>query len=81
MCITIPSLVISLEGNLATVECFGVRRIVSTVLMPEPVSPGDYVSVLASAYAVDKVTPEAAAQSLAFIEGILLEQPMTSWLQ
>lgn len=81
MCMAIPSLVVSQKGNFAVVECFGVCRTVSTVLMPEPVAPGDYVSVLASAYAVDKVSPEVAAASLAYIEGVLKEEHPPAGLQ
>jgi hydrogenase maturation factor len=77
----IPSLVVSLKGDFATVECFGVRRTVSTVLMPEPVFPGDYVSVLASAYAVGKVSPETAAASLAYIQGVLNDECVPLGLQ
>lgn len=73
MCIAIPSLVVSLKGNVATVECFNQRREVSTLLMTEPVAPGDYVSVLAGAHAVRKVSAEEAAESLAFLQTVLSE--------
>jgi hydrogenase expression/formation protein HypC len=71
----IPSLVISIEGDLAQVECFGVRRSVSLLLMPEPVVPGDYVFIMANTYAVEKVSPEVAAESLAYLQGVL-DEPM-----
>jgi hydrogenase expression/formation protein HypC len=67
----IPSLVLSLDGHLATVECFGVKRTVSTLLMPEPVAPGDYLIVMGNAYAVEKVLPEAARESLAYLREVL----------
>ncbi len=73
MCMAIPSLVVSADGNVATVECFDVRRVVSTVLMPESVAPGDYVAVLANAYAVEKVPPEVAAETLVYLETALRE--------
>jgi len=73
MCMTIPSRVISLEGDSATVECFGVQRTVSTLLMGEPVCLGDYLSVMAGTYAIEKVSPEVAAESLAYLEGALRE--------
>jgi hydrogenase expression/formation protein HypC len=72
----IPSLVVSVDGNVATVECFGVRRVISTALMSEPVTLGDYVSVMANAYAVEKVSPEVAAESLAYLESALCEPAM-----
>lgn len=73
MCMAIPSRVISLEGDSATVECFGVRRTVSTMLMSEPVCLGDYLSVMAGSYAIEKVAPEVAAESLAYLENVLHE--------
>ncbi len=73
MCIAIPSLVVLVDSHIATVECFGVRRTVSTGLMSEPVVTGDYVSVMANAYAVEKVAPEVAAESLAYLEVVLSE--------
>ncbi len=77
MCMAIPSLVISLEGNVATVECFGVRRTVNTVLMSEPVSPGDYASVMANTYVIEKVPSDVAAESLAYLQEILSEPVVT----
>jgi hydrogenase expression/formation protein HypC len=69
----IPSLVVSIDGDVATVECFGVRRVISTVLVPESVVLGDYVSVMANAYAVETISPEVAADSLAYLESVLRE--------
>ena len=73
MCMAIPSRVISLEGGNATVECFGVQRTVSTLLMDEQVSLCDYLSVMAGSYAVGKVPPEAAAETIAYLEDVLRE--------
>ena len=74
MCMAIPSRVLSLQDCSATVECFGVQRTVSIVLMSEPVSVGDYLSVMAGTYAIEKVPPEVAAESLAYLEEVLREQ-------
>ncbi|WP_420239004.1 HypC/HybG/HupF family hydrogenase formation chaperone [Telmatobacter bradus] len=71
MCVAIPSRVIFIEGQLATVECFGVHRMVSTMLLPEPAELGDYVTVLAGSYAVEKVTPEMAAESLRIFKSVV----------
>ncbi len=73
MCIAIPSLVVSVDGAVATVECFGVRRVISTVLVSEPLMLGDYVSVMANAYALEKISPDMAAESLAFLQETLRE--------
>jgi hydrogenase expression/formation protein HypC len=69
----IPSLVISIEGDLALVECFGVQRSVNLLLMPEPVAVGDYVFIMANTYAVERVSPEVAAESLAYLKEVLDE--------
>jgi hydrogenase expression/formation protein HypC len=69
----IPSLVISIEGDIALVECFGVRRSVTLLLMSEPVVVGDYVFIMANTYAVEKVSPEVAAESLAYLKDVLDE--------
>jgi hydrogenase expression/formation protein HypC len=69
----IPSRVVSLGVDSATVECFGVQRTVSTLLMCEPVCLGDYLSVMSGTYAVEKIPPEAAAESLAYFESALRE--------
>ena len=69
MCMAIPSLVVSLQGDFATVECFGVRRTVSTVLMPEPVFPGEYVSVLACASMGTISDPLKGSYGLMLTEG------------
>lgn len=71
MCMAIPSRVVSIDGETATVECFEQRRTVSLMLMPEPVVVGDYVLILANAYAMEKVPPEVAAESLAYIGSAL----------
>jgi len=73
MCMAIPSRVIALHGESATVECFGVQRTVNTMLMSEPVCLGDYLAVMAGVYAIEKVAPEVAAESLAFLEDVLRE--------
>lgn len=77
MCMAIPSRVVSVDGNVATVECFGVRRVISTALMSEPVMLGDYVSVMANVYAIEKVPSDVAAESLAYLQEVLIEPVVT----
>lgn len=61
MCLAIPAKVVSLQDSLATVEINGVRREVSTMLLPET-QINDYVLVHAG-FAMQKVTPEDAAET------------------
>lgn len=65
MCIAIPSKVVEIRDSLATVERFGERLVVSTLLLPEPVEPGDYVILQARTYAVEKIGEAEALESLA----------------
>jgi len=74
MCMAIPSRVVGLEPEgFATVECFGAERVVSLMLMEEPVALGDYLIIQSGSYAMEKVEPEAALESLAYMETILAE--------
>jgi hydrogenase maturation factor len=41
--------------------------------MPELVVLGDYVTIMANAYAVEKISPEMAAESLAYLQEVLGE--------
>jgi hydrogenase expression/formation protein HypC len=43
MCLGIPGKVIGIDGLEATVDFFGVRRLVRLDVVDEPVAPGDYV--------------------------------------
>jgi hydrogenase expression/formation protein HypC len=69
----IPSRVVSIEEYSATVECFGVERTVSTLLLSEPVTVGDFLTVMAGTYAIEKVSREVAAETLAYLENVLRE--------
>jgi hydrogenase expression/formation protein HypC len=64
MCLAIPSRIIAREGDLARVECFGVERDVSLMLLPEPVEIGDYVLIQNGSFAMEKVDRDLAAESL-----------------
>ena len=70
MCVSIPSLVLSVDGHLAAVQPMGVRREVSTRMLLDPIAPGDYVTVMAGAYAVEKLDSSVAAESLAYFAEI-----------
>jgi hydrogenase expression/formation protein HypC len=64
MCMAIPSRVVALSGEMATVECFGEQRDVSLMLMENPLALGDYVLVQAGGFAYERVTPIAAQEAL-----------------
>lgn len=77
MCMAIPSRVVALSGEMATVECFGEQRNVSLMLMESPLAPGDYVLVQAGGFAYERVTPSAARETLEILRGVL-EQPASA---
>ncbi len=71
MCMAIPSRVIALAGEMATVECFGEQRDVSLMLMESPLELGDYVLVQAGGFAYERVAPSAAQEALTLFSSVL----------
>lgn len=67
----IPSRVTALNGATATVECFGVSREIGLMLLDDEVRLGDYLLVQAGGFAVEKVDPARAEESLALLADIL----------
>lgn len=68
MCLAIPFLIKSLEGQIAEVEIGGLRRKVSLLLTPEA-KVGDYVLVH-TGYAIGVLNEEEAAETLRLLEEI-----------
>ncbi len=62
MCLAIPALVKSIEGNEAEVELGGISRKISILLTPE-VRVGDYV-LLHTGYAINVIDEEEAMETL-----------------
>ncbi|MDA8098139.1 MAG: hydrogenase maturation nickel metallochaperone HypA [Nitrospiraceae bacterium] len=58
MCLAVPSKIISLENDLATIDVYGARKEVSVMLLPERPAIGDYVLVHAG-FAIQTVRAEA----------------------
>ncbi len=75
MCLAIPSRVVALAGEMATVECFGEQRKVSLMLMENPVKLDDYVLVQAGGFAYERVAPAAAMEALDIICSVI-RQPV-----
>ncbi len=73
----IPSRVVALSGEMATVECFGEQRDVSLMLMDSPLALGDYVLVQAGGFAYERVAPTAAMEALDIISSVI-GQPATA---
>lgn len=64
MCMAIPSRIIALHGERATVEAFCKQREVSLILLQEAVAIGDYLLVQAGGFASERVERDAALETL-----------------
>ncbi len=62
MCLAVPMKVLSIEGNMGTVEAWGVRR-EADLAMVQPVNIGDYVLVHAG-FAIQTMDEEEAMITL-----------------
>ncbi|WP_104761687.1 HypC/HybG/HupF family hydrogenase formation chaperone [Helicobacter cetorum] len=63
MCLAIPSKVVAICDNVATLETLGVQREASLDLMGEPVNVGDYV-LLHIGYVMSKIDEKEALESI-----------------
>jgi hydrogenase expression/formation protein HypC len=70
MCLGVPGKVIAIDGAVATVDFFGVRRPVRLDIVDEPVAPGDYV-LNHVGYAIRKIPAEEIDATLALYEELL----------
>jgi hydrogenase nickel incorporation protein HypA/HybF len=58
MCLAVPSKVISIENDVATIDVYGARKEVNIMLLPEEPRLGDYVLVHAG-FAIQTIRAEA----------------------
>lgn len=65
MCLAIPSKIVAITDNIATIDVDGVRREASLMLVDDA-RVGDYVIVHAG-YAINKLDEAAAQESLALL--------------
>ena len=70
MCLGVPGRVVEIEGMLATVDFFGVRRTVSLQVVDEPVAPGDYV-LNHVGFAIRRIPPDEIDETLALYERLI----------
>ncbi len=69
MCLAIPSEIIDIDEQMATIDVSGIRRRVSLLILGERVNVGDYVLVHAG-FAIHKMDPQAAQEALALLMGL-----------
>jgi hydrogenase expression/formation protein HypC len=67
MCLGIPGKVVSVQGMEATVDFFGVRRLVRLDVVDEPVAPGDYV-LNHVGFAIRRIPDSEVAETLKLFE-------------
>ncbi len=66
MCLAVPGLVLSIEGDFAQVDFNGVKRRVCVSLIPD-LEVDEYV-IVHTGYAIEKMKPEEAKKTLALFE-------------
>lgn len=72
MCLGVPGKVLEIDGLLATVDFWGVRRQIRLDIVDEPVAPGDYV-LNHVGYAIRRIPAEDIGETLALYESLLAE--------
>ncbi len=71
MCLGIPSKIITIADNSrATIDVYGARRDISTMLLEDDVKVGDYVLVHAG-FAIQKLQEDVAKQTLSLFDEYL----------
>ena len=75
MCLGVPGQILEVNGDAATVDFWGVTKIVKREILKEPVAAGDYI-VNHAGYAIRVIKPEQVADTLAMYEIVLTEAGM-----
>jgi hydrogenase expression/formation protein HypC len=70
MCLGIPGKVLAIEGLVATVDFFGVRKELRLDIVDEPVTVGDYV-LNHVGFAIRRIPPDEVQETLALFEQLL----------
>ncbi len=72
MCLGVPGKVVDVNGRIATVDFFGVRRETRLDVIDEPVEPGDYI-LNHVGFAIRKIPSGEIEETLALYEILLGE--------
>ena len=70
MCLGVPGKIIAIDGVVATVDFWGVRREVRLDIVDEPVQPGDYI-LNHVGYAIRRIPASEIGATLALYEELL----------
>jgi hydrogenase expression/formation protein HypC len=70
MCLGVPGKVVSVEGSVAIVDFWGVRKQICLDVVDQPVAPGDYI-LNHVGYAIRRIPTEEIPATLALYEELL----------
>ena len=70
MCLGVPGKVVSVDGSIAVVDFWGVRKQIQLDVVDQPVAPGDYI-LNHVGYAIRRIPPEEIEATLALYEELL----------
>jgi hydrogenase expression/formation protein HypC len=70
MCLGVPGRIVAVDGDVATVDFWGVRRQVRLDVVDEPVQPGDYI-LNHVGYAIRRIPASEIGATLALYEELL----------
>jgi hydrogenase expression/formation protein HypC len=71
MCLGVPGKVVLVNGLMATVDFWGVRKEIRLEVVDEPVQPGDYI-LNHVGYAIRRIPAEEIGATLALYEELLM---------
>jgi hydrogenase expression/formation protein HypC len=72
MCLGVPGRILRVDGEVAEVDFFGVRRSVRLEVVDAPVTPGDYI-LNHVGFAIRRIPAEEIGETLALYESLLRE--------
>src|SRR5512146_1056178 len=72
MCLGVPGKALAIDGLQATVDFFGVRKVLRLDIVDEPVVVGDYV-LNHVGFAIRRLPPPEVGETLALFEQVLKE--------
>lgn len=70
MCLGVPGRVIDVDGLIATVDFWGVKRRVRLNTVDEPVKPGDYI-LNHVGFAIRRIPEEEVAETLSLYDSLI----------
>jgi hydrogenase expression/formation protein HypC len=70
MCLGVPGRVVAVDGSVATVDFWGVKRAVRLDVVDEPVEPGDYI-LNHVGFAIRRIPPDDIEKTLALYDELL----------